>query len=165
MATPNPKLIQALRTTARKLENGGNYQWGHMGSCNCGNLAQELTKLSKAEIHAYAMQRSGDWYEQTLEFCPSSGYPMDLLIEKLLEEGLKLEDLRNLERLSDQEVLRNLPQNLKYLNQNCREDVVLYMKTWADMLENKAIDAIELEDLKIHGKKHIEKHSLEASMF
>jgi len=61
MARPTPELIDALRRTARKLENGAPYQWGHMGGCNCGNLAQEITKLSKDQIHAYAMQRYGDW--------------------------------------------------------------------------------------------------------
>ena len=55
MARPNLDLIAALRRTARKINDGAPYQWGHMGSCNCGNLAQELTKLTKAEIHAHAL--------------------------------------------------------------------------------------------------------------
>ena len=57
MATANPDLIAAIEKTTLNLSKGSPYQWGHMGSCNCGNLAQELTKLSKAEIHSYAMQR------------------------------------------------------------------------------------------------------------
>ena len=80
MATANLPLVDALRRTARKLASGASYQWGHMGSCNCGNLAQELTRLTKAEIHAFAMQGRGDWREQVEEFCPTSGLPMDLLI-------------------------------------------------------------------------------------
>jgi hypothetical protein len=78
MAHANPELIQALRRTAQKLSIGNPYQWGHMGSCNCGNLAQELTQLTKAQIHEFAMQGRGDWREQVEEFCPTSGLPMDL---------------------------------------------------------------------------------------
>lgn len=73
MARPNPELIAAIEKTIFKLSKGAPYQWVHMGACNCGNLAQELTKLSKAEIHSYAMQRYGDWSDQILEFCPTSG--------------------------------------------------------------------------------------------
>jgi hypothetical protein len=47
MANPNPELIAAIEKTVSKLKNGSPYQWGHMGACNCGNLAQELTKLEK----------------------------------------------------------------------------------------------------------------------
>lgn len=53
MARPNPDLIAAIEKTILKLSKGAPYQWVHMGACNCGNLAQELTKLSKAEIHSY----------------------------------------------------------------------------------------------------------------
>jgi len=60
MAQAKTEIIDALRRTADKLKNGSQYMWGHMGSCNCGNLAQEVTKRTKAEIHAYAMQGHGD---------------------------------------------------------------------------------------------------------
>ncbi|WP_226389404.1 hypothetical protein [Penaeicola halotolerans] len=137
MAQANPTLINALRKTADKLKKGAPYQWGHMGSCNCGNLAQEITHLSKAEIHAYAMHRMGDWTEQTLEYCGTSGYPMDLMMTKMLEAGLSLEDLRHLEKLSDQSILRQIPIEHRYLKHNKRDDVVLYLLTWADLLEEE----------------------------
>lgn len=147
MATANPKLIQALRKTAKKLNEGASYQWGHMGACNCGNLAQELTTYTKAEIHAFAMERYGDWSQQILEFCPSSGYPMDLLIESLLKAGLTLDDLSNLEKLNDQEILKKLSEDRKYLNHNKKEDVVLYMETWANMLEEQLLHRIDISDV------------------
>ena len=65
------ELIAAIERTAKKLKNGAAYQWGHMGACNCGNLAQELTSLSKAEIHRFAMERSGDWNYQLRKFYPN----------------------------------------------------------------------------------------------
>ena len=64
MAKATPFLIEAIRNTARSLEKSEKYQWGHMGSCNCGHLAQELTRLNASEIHQRAMQKYGDWNEQ-----------------------------------------------------------------------------------------------------
>ncbi|GMQ28515.1 hypothetical protein [Algoriphagus confluentis] len=138
MAKANPELIAALEKTITKLSNGAAYQWGHMGACNCGNLAQELTQLSKAEIHQFAMQRYGDWNEQILDYCPTSGYPMDMMISKMLNYGLTLDDLAHLERLSDPEILKSIPKEKRdQLNKNSREDVVLYMKVWASLLREK----------------------------
>jgi hypothetical protein len=146
MAHANLKLIDALRITAQKLAEGGHYQWGHMGSCNCGNLAQELTQLTKAEIHQFAMEGRGDWREQVEQFCPTSGLNIDLLIVDLLNQGLTVTDLQNLEWLSDKKILQRIPQERRdHMRHNVREDVVLYMNTWADMLEQQLIPHIKLD--------------------
>ena len=149
MAQPTPFLINALRKTASKLTQGAPYQWGHMGSCNCGNLAQEITQLSKAEIHEYALQtRFGDWSEQTAEFCPASRLPMDLVISEMLDAGLTRTDLKHLEKLSDKQVLKRLPGNQRYLTHNKRDDVVKYLNIWANMLEEELLAGIETEPIK-----------------
>jgi hypothetical protein len=141
MAKANTKLITALRHTADKLERGEKYQWGHMGSCNCGNLAQELTQRTKAEIHAYALRtRAGDWAEQVSAFCPNSGLHMDIIIDEMLQAGLSREDLMNLERLADKEVLASLPLEERYLKHNKRADVVKYMRAWAVLLEKQQVE-------------------------
>jgi hypothetical protein len=138
MAKANPRLIAAIEKTVAKLSNGAAYQWGHMGACNCGNLAQELTHFSKAEIHQYAMQRHGDWNEQLTDYCPTSGYPMDMMISKMLEHGLTLDDLAHLERLSDPLILSQIPKDRRdQMNKNNKEDVILYMETWANLLREK----------------------------
>ena len=145
MARPNLDLIAALRRTARKIEQGSPYQWGHMGSCNCGNLAQEITKLTKAEIHAHALANGrGDWNEQLNDYCPTSGLPMDLLINEMIEAGLDSDDLKHLERLSDRRILSRLPENKHHLRHNFRDDVVLYITEWADMLEEQLLSTIKL---------------------
>ena len=147
MARTSPELINALRKTARNLKSGATYQWGHMGSCNCGNLAQELTSISRREIHEYALRnRMGDWSEQTEAYCANSNAPMDLVINKMLDKGLTVNDLQHLEKLSDQQILRRLPLEQRYLKHNKREDVVLYLQTWAEMLEEQITDKIELPD-------------------
>ncbi|SEJ71717.1 hypothetical protein SAMN05192553_10999 [Cyclobacterium xiamenense] len=138
MATANPKLILALRKTISKLKKGAPYQWGHMGACNCGNLAQEITRISKSDIHRFAMQRSGDWSEQLNDYCPSSGLPMDLMISELLGIGLSREDLIHLERLSDPEILALIPMDQRmHLVKNKKEDLLLYLETWVRQLENE----------------------------
>jgi hypothetical protein len=106
-----------------------------MGACNCGNLAQELTKLEKGEIHSYAMQRHGDWNEQLIDYCPTSGYPMDLMITRMLDFGLTTSDLAHLERLSDPMVLAEMSiEKRNSLSKNKKEDVIFYMITWSKLL-------------------------------
>jgi hypothetical protein len=144
MARANLLLIEAFRTTAKNLRNGKPYEWGHMGNCNCGNLAQTLLNINKQTIHQYAMVGVGDWSEQVNDYCATSGLPMDKMIFVLLEKGLSTEDLQNLEYLSDSLVLSNLPYNTPILKNNKREDVALYLETWANLLENCLIENIEL---------------------
>jgi len=147
MAKANPFLIEVLRKTASRLENGSNYQWGHMGSCNCGHLAQEITNYSKSEIHSFAMQRYGDWSKQILDYCPDSNMPIDHLITIMLEAGLSKDDIKNLEKLTDREILILLPEEERILRYNNRIDVVKYLKTWARQLENELLNEVDLDDL------------------
>lgn len=147
MATANLPLISALRRTAQNLKKGSKYQWGHMGQCNCGNLAQELIRVSEAEIHTHALRtREGDWSEQTAAYCPNSSLPMDMMITKMLEFGLTQADLQHLEKLNAPEVLAMMPSSHQFLRHNVREDTIIYLETWAKMLENEIIDAIQLPD-------------------
>ncbi|MEM6524949.1 MAG: hypothetical protein AAGF85_02490 [Bacteroidota bacterium] len=149
MAKSSLELIQALRSTANALSKSNNYQWGHMGSCNCGHLAQQITKLNKSEIHSRAMQKYGDWNDQLNDYCPTSGLLMDDLITELLNAGLDLDDLKHLEKLSDTNVLRSLPKSSRYLMQNKKEDVVKYILAWAALLERELLAKVQLPDLEI----------------
>ena len=145
MAYPSVKIIDALRKTAVQLENGNRYEWGHMGSCNCGNLAQTITSFSRAEIQKYALEKRGDWSEQLIDYCPTSGLPMDLIIEKMMDFGFTRQDLRHLEWLSDTDILDKM--NVQYLNKNLKSDTIAYIKSWANMLEDQLIDKIELPNI------------------
>lgn len=135
MARPNDPLIQALRTTAANLREGSSFAWGHMGSCICGHLAQTITKLSPAEIHARAMERHGDWSEQSLEHCPASGLAIDHVIDEMLSLGLHISDVRHLERLSDPAVLARVP--AKWLRRQDKSHAVQYLEAFAEALESK----------------------------
>ena len=149
MAQPTFKIIEALRKTVIQLENGNRYEWGHMGSCNCGNLAQTITSFSRAEIQKYALQKRGDWSEQLVDYCPTSGLPMDLIIAKMIDFGFSRQDLHHLEWLSDQDILTNL--GVSFLNRNLKSDTILYLKSWSNLLEEQLIDAIQLPNIHAIG--------------
>ncbi|MFQ5709930.1 MAG: hypothetical protein ACE5HO_20940 [bacterium] len=144
MSKSNLSMIDALRETAARLQGGAEYNWCHQGNCNCGHLVQTVTKLSRAEIHALALQKAGDWGEKAIDYCPTSNYPIDHIITRMLEIGFTTEDLYHLERLSAPAVLERIPPQRKPLQHNRREDVILYMNTWADRLEEELLDEIEL---------------------
>ena len=147
MARPNMQLIWALRKTSARIRQGVKYQWGHLGACNCGHLAQTLTERTKREIHEAALERVGDWGEVSKNYCETSGMRIDTIIAEMLSAGLKIEDIEHLENLSDPRVLKTLtlPGERKYLKHNDRDDLVTYLDAWADLLENELPRAPEPE--------------------
>ena len=136
MAYASHTLIDALRTTAGKLSCvDTEYRWTHMGACNCGHLAQHITGLSASEIRRLSQHKAGEWADQALEHCEASDLPIDHVMGALLELGLEPRDVGHLERLSDPHILKRLPLGKRHLDFRQRVHVVLYMRTWADMLE------------------------------
>jgi hypothetical protein len=144
MATPNIELISALRETATHLRNGAHYAWGNHGACNCGNLLQVITHLSKEEILQYAHSGIGEWTELAEDYCGITDAPVSLLIFKLAQLGLTPSDIHNLEYLEDRDVLKELPGGFRWLSRNVREDVIIYFETFADCLEEKLLQEIQI---------------------
>lgn len=145
MAKASIKLVAALRETARRLRNGANYSWGHHGACNCGNLLQVLTPLTEGEILRYAHTAVGEWTELAEEYCATSDAPVNLVMSKLEQAGLTPVDIRHIEYLTDPEVLAHLPGGFRWLKKNVREDVIIYFETFADLLEEKLIQSVEIK--------------------
>jgi hypothetical protein len=151
MAQPSIEIIEVLRTTASKIEASQTYQWGHMGLCNCGFLAQEITSLSKEQIHTRAMQGHGDWTEQLNDYCPTSGLQMDDLISELIAFGFDADDLKHLEKLSDSRILSKIPLHERDLKHNRKADVAKYLRVWANSLEEILLDSIILDYSPAHA--------------
>lgn len=147
MAQANEQVIGALRLAIAQLQKSNSYQWGHMGSCNCGYVAQHVTRLTPAEIHRRALLRHGDWTEQLNDYCPTSGLPFDDVISEMLTAGFERTDLQHLERLSDPSVLNHLPEGKRHLRHNVREDVVQYLSAWAALLEDEFSGRVTLPEL------------------
>lgn len=143
MARASIEIVTLLRQTANRLRQSSDYQWGHMGLCNCGFLAQAVTHLRKDEIHARAMMSHGDWNEQLNDYCPTSGLPMDDLISELLAVGFDIDDLKHLERLSSPAILASIGR--RHLVRNHKDDVILYLETWSQVLESKLLKDINIE--------------------
>lgn len=151
MAKKNLSVVHALRRTAEALRQSSEYQWGHMGSCNCGYLAQQITKLKKNQIHSFAMQRYGDWNEQLNDYCPTSGLPMDDLISEMINFGFDTDDLKHLELLNDKQILDSLPADQRALRFNVKNDVIKYLNVWASLIEEECVAEITLTDLYGHS--------------
>jgi hypothetical protein len=135
---PDIKFANVLRETVRRIKAGADYNWCHMGRCNCGHIAQTITKKSPQEIHELALLKSGDWKDQSIEHCNSTGYTIDHIIESILAFGLSRQELAYIERLSNPQVLRHIePARRKVLNFKKKEDVILYFNTWAKVIEDE----------------------------
>ncbi len=143
MAHSNTKLVEALRNTANRLRNGADYAWGNHGTCNCGNLLQSVTKLSKGEILRYAQSGPGEWTELAEEYCGETNAPVSMLIHSLEKIGLTPTDIHNIE-YEDREVLNALPGGFRWLKRNVREDVIIYFETFASLLEEKLLNEVTI---------------------
>ena len=147
MATPNILIINALRDTAKRLKDGAYYAWGHHGACNCGHLLQSVTQLSKEEILRYAHTGIGEWTELAEDYCTTTNAPVDLLLKKLAEIGFTPSDIHSIEYLTDRQVLDRLPGGFRWLSRNVREDVTVYMETFATLLEDRLLETIHIQGL------------------
>jgi hypothetical protein len=63
-----------------------------------------------------------------------------------LNTGFTRENLQNLERLSDPYVLKHMPVNRQNPKHNVKQDVILYLRTWASCLENEMLMEIKLPE-------------------
>ncbi|HEY0966042.1 MAG TPA: hypothetical protein VGD88_01520 [Opitutaceae bacterium] len=135
MALPSRALVHVLRETADRLASSTDYQWSHFGRCNCGHLAQTVTRLSPADIHAACARELTEWSEIPDDYCAGTGLRLEYVLDRLRELGLDRTDLRHLEDLSDPRVLHALPGGHRWLQRNQHADAVLYLRTWAGVIE------------------------------
>lgn len=161
MAVATVETITILRETAQRLSDGAIYNWCHQGSCNCGHLAQTVTKKTSAEIHALAIERYGEWqdhvrefstvveaeefYRDSIDVCSMTGLTVEHIMQSIIEKGFCTDDLYHLEKLSHPTILARIPiERKKNLQYRKREDVILYLETWASILQETYIEKTEL---------------------
>jgi hypothetical protein len=165
MARASVRLIVALRETALSLERAATaYRWCRFSQCNCGHLAQTITGLAPNTIEAAAKRHPGDWGEQARTFCgprlqPAldarspfvdgalepdeidvcnvTGQTMPQILATLFAWGLEPVDIEALERLSDSTVRRRLGTNTIDYPHGERQNVIAYLRAWAELLEEK----------------------------
>ncbi len=168
MAAASLTLVRALRRTADRLATtSARYDWAHFAHCNCGQLAQTITGLAPSEIFRAASEERGDWAEQAFTFVPpdygdrpaldeGAWEPRDLgrcevteqsmssVFGQLRAAGLTASDIGNLERLSDAEIRRYMGNNTVEFPFSRRQNVIDYLRAWADLLEGQ-LPAAELD--------------------
>ena len=94
--------------------------------------------------------------DHAAEFCETSGLPVDNIIRTILKLGIKLDELGDLEKLSSPMVTRWLPEGRPYLDYRNRDDVILYFRTWAMVVEaRQKMIANPREEILIHGKPFV----------
>jgi hypothetical protein len=136
MAFASMTLVTALRTTAARLAAGSSYQWGHLGLCNCGHLVQTVCTIPPQQIHRIALaEREGDWEALANAYCPTSGLLIDDIIGELVALGLTTQEIGHLEKLDEPRVLAALPGGKRWLRRNDRSDLIVYLETWAELIE------------------------------
>ena len=143
MARATKPLIEALRDSAHNLSEGAHYEWGHVGRCNCGHLVQSITRKTSTQIyHSFGIALD-EWTEHAEAYCPTTSLPVEAMLDELTAIGFERKDVRHLEYLSDDTVLSRLPKDRRPLKRNQRQDVVLYLSTMADMLEEELVRSEE----------------------
>ena len=128
------KLIKALNKTATDLDNGCNYEWGHMGRCNAGCLVQNLTNKTDKEIAKMVNFEIDEWSEHANDYCHGTNENVNELFDSLKQFGLSYQDMMHIEYLSDPKVLSHLPDDRKHLQKNNPKDVSAYMRCFAKEL-------------------------------
>lgn len=148
MAKPSLQLIDALRKSARLIaDDKDSYNWKAIGACNCGNLVQVVTNYDAKEISTFGIKKHGDWQSISHLYDKDSGYEIDNIITVLLNMGMELEDFAYLENLNNEEVISYIGNDV-YLTRDDADHAILYLNSWAEMLEEKLLDEISIELVK-----------------
>ncbi len=114
-------LLEALIAVSKALENDTiDYVWSEICTCNCGLVAQAITKTSKDELYDYYLRDISErlqtkknskycptWAQMISEYCPLTGTPTIEIFKALFEAGMNREEIAHLEYLSDPAILKN----------------------------------------------------------
>lgn len=104
---PTKALIEALLSSAIRIEHDKDYSWPAPEHCNCGILAQELLQMSPqqvtdlrwADYHKSSQVPYGSWGQDAVGrgFCKQTGLPISAIHIALAEHGLERDDFHVLE--------------------------------------------------------------------
>lgn len=103
------KLITALRTAAKALEDGTfAYNWKKPESCNCGVIASTLMNKSISGLRSVLPESipteeglDCSWRGFVQNYCPVTGLSENVVLKALQEAGMSQQDIVELETLSN----------------------------------------------------------------
>ena len=137
-------LIQAIESLISKLKDGTiHYYWNNFTSCNCGLLAQELIGCNESHLDKIMCEIpfGARLWTITSKYCKSTGICYDTIFKYLFETGLTIEDIEDLEYLSNEEILKETDidtdsaQIVEYYK--VKSNLVKYLKGWLVILERQ----------------------------
>ena len=122
MESKKVTLIEALTSVVTALRNNTiAYNWIKQNTCNCGLVAQAITRTGNEELSRDYIQPIStplkekkkskfcpSWSDMVAEYCPLTGEPIAEVFKKLYEAGLTREDIGHLEYLSDPIILKKI---------------------------------------------------------
>lgn len=148
------KLIEALRKTIEVLKtNPEKYKWTDSKRCNCGLIAEQIMgKTVIGGISQYSKdadpERSlGPWQNGAL-LCEQMGRPINEVYGTLFKAGMSVEDICNLEHLTDINILKKLglEKDRKFhpwcnsfinFNRNNIDYLIKYLTAWIEILQEE----------------------------
>ena len=75
MTEISENLIYAIKKAAKKIRSNSPYSWGHLGSCNCGQLVQSLTNLNKDDTGKKIDKRARKFLKKSnLDYAHGTGH-------------------------------------------------------------------------------------------
>ncbi|MGA0059943.1 MAG: hypothetical protein ACO3RU_10180, partial [Planctomycetota bacterium] len=145
--TANLRLAFALRKTADRLADGARYEWGHVGRCNCGHVAQTLTDFDDRQILRIFGQDLSEWTEHARNRCADTNRDLVALFDVLHTAGMSHEDVLHLENLSDPRILARMPDGDRDLQrcQQLRFLAFIEVRWHAGARDGPALDADEFD--------------------
>ncbi len=86
----------------------------------------------------------GAWEPENVGACTLTGMSLDIVFDTLQGFGLETADFQHLERLSNPDVRRRLGTNTVDYPHYERDNVIAYLRAWADLLEDE-LETLEPE--------------------
>jgi hypothetical protein len=128
--------IRVLREAANRIESAPDaYHWTSGDTCNCGIVMQVIKGIDAKALRKLrsGQDARGSW--SYVSFCHNSGERYIEVIDCLMATGFDHADISNLEWLTDEKVLTRM--DATCLDEQSAVDVVNYMRTWADLLQEQ----------------------------
>lgn len=143
--------IEAIKKTIFNLENNViEYNWKNADSCNCGVLARTLLDGKSVWDCGFtnSPKRSSEGIFSSMAYCITTDLPLPEVFQKLKDAGFTHKELLELEYYGNEEVAKRLGKKIEYKESgapygweceglNNKSNLILYLKTWLQILEEK----------------------------
>lgn len=151
----NTEKIKILRETSRKLMSEElYYDWENSGHCNCGVVAQVALGISsdavldKAQDAPQREQEDGGPWTKRAAFainCSKTGLPVAEIFSMLVEKGFTLEEIYELEHMTDERILDKMYAKDQDILYHSKESLINYLNNWVEVLqEEEQVEAMQI---------------------